>query len=198
MEEVIETYTAPHDPHHPVICFDESPFQLLRHVADPRPASPGVARREDYEYERAGVADVMMICQPALGLRKCLVTQSRKKVDFAGVCAEIDRMFPRAASITLVRINLNTLALEVLLGVRARKNAPARPRVQLCPHAKARLVAEHRRDRVGGAGQDGLQKRIGDTQTLQTELDALYGSPNPRTAPVRWQFNLGKAHKEVS
>ena len=83
MEEVIEVYTAPHELHHPVICFDESPFQLLRHVRDPLPASPGVARREDHEYERAGVVDVMMICQPALGLRKCLVTPtpSRKKVN---------------------------------------------------------------------------------------------------------------------
>jgi len=38
-----------------------------------------------------------MICQPALGLRKCMVTPSRKKVDFAGVYAEIDRIFLRAA-----------------------------------------------------------------------------------------------------
>ena len=42
-----------------------------------------------------------------------------------------------------------------------------------------------------------LKKRIGDAQPLRTEFDALYGSRNPRAAPVRWQFNLGKARKKM-
>ena len=60
------------------------------------------------EYERCGVAEVMMICQPAAGLRKCMVMEHRKKTDFAAVCKELDRMFPDAHKITLVCDNLNT------------------------------------------------------------------------------------------
>ena len=199
MEEVIEIYTAPHELHHPVICFDESPFQLLRHVRDPLPAPPGVARREDYEYERAGVVDVMMICQPALGLRKRLVTPSRKKVDFAGVCAEIDRMFPQAKSITLVSDNLNThtkgafyLAFEP---AQARRLARKFNFVHTPKHGSWLNIAEIE---LAVLGKTVFKKRIGDAQTLQTELDALCASRNQEAIPVRWQFNLGKARKKMS
>ena len=41
---------------------------------------PGRAQREDCEYERCGVAEVMMICQPAAGLRKCLVSRHEKVI----------------------------------------------------------------------------------------------------------------------
>lgn len=49
----------------------------------------------------------MMISQPAAGLRKCMVMEHRKKADFASVCSELDRMFPKARRITLVCDNLN-------------------------------------------------------------------------------------------
>lgn len=53
------------------------------------------------------MAEVMMISQPAAGLRKCMVMEHRKKADFASVCSELDRMFPKARRITLVCDNLN-------------------------------------------------------------------------------------------
>ena len=40
MEEVIETYLLPLDETHPVVCFDESPFQLLQEVREPMPGAP--------------------------------------------------------------------------------------------------------------------------------------------------------------
>ena len=69
MEDVIEIYGLPLNEKKPVVCFDESPFQLLRDVRESMPAAPGRPRREDCEYERCGVAEVMMICPPAAGLR---------------------------------------------------------------------------------------------------------------------------------
>ncbi len=102
MEDVIETYMCPLAEKNQVVCFDESPVQLLREVREPIDVAPGQPRREDNEYERCGVAEVMMISQPAAGLRKCLVTEHRKKNDFAGVCKELDRMFTKARKITLV------------------------------------------------------------------------------------------------
>ena len=58
MEDVIEIYGLPLNEKNPVVCFDESPFQLLREVREPMPGSPGRPRREDCEYERCGVAEV--------------------------------------------------------------------------------------------------------------------------------------------
>ena len=52
MEVVIETYMRPLDEKPPVVCFDESPHQLLREVREvrePIDAAPGRPRREDHE-----------------------------------------------------------------------------------------------------------------------------------------------------
>jgi hypothetical protein len=46
------------DPKHPVVCFDESPMQLIGEVRQPIPAAPGQFERYDYEYKRNGTANV--------------------------------------------------------------------------------------------------------------------------------------------
>lgn len=43
MEDVIEIYALPLDEKNPVVCFDESPFQLLREVREPMPGGTGKA-----------------------------------------------------------------------------------------------------------------------------------------------------------
>lgn len=57
MEEVLETYGLPYDPNIPVLTMDEQPVQLFRETREPIPATRSHARRVDYEYERAGVAN---------------------------------------------------------------------------------------------------------------------------------------------
>lgn len=136
MEDVIETYMRPLDAENPVVCFDESPVQLLHEVREPIDVAPGRPRREDCEYERCGVVEAMMICQPAAGLRKCLVTEHRRKPDFAGVCKELDRMFPKAQTITLVCDNLNTHtkgALYATFPAEERADWPKRSRSNTRP-----------------------------------------------------------------
>lgn len=64
MEDVLDVYAAPYDPAHPVVCFDESPKQLIGEVRDPEPPKPGTPARQDTEYQRNGVRDLMMICEP--------------------------------------------------------------------------------------------------------------------------------------
>jgi len=44
MEQVVETYLLPLDESHPVVCFDESPVQLLQQVREPIAAAPGRPR----------------------------------------------------------------------------------------------------------------------------------------------------------
>ena len=61
MEDVLDLYAQPYDPAYPVVCFDESPKQLIAEVRTPIPARPGVPAREDTEYQRNGVRDLMMI-----------------------------------------------------------------------------------------------------------------------------------------
>lgn len=40
MEDVLEAYHRPYDPHVPTVCMDEKPYQLLAHARNPIPAAP--------------------------------------------------------------------------------------------------------------------------------------------------------------
>ena len=199
MEDVIEIYARPLNEKNPVVCFDESPFQLLQEVREPMSAAPGRPRREDSEYERCGVAEVMMICQPAAGLRKCLVMEHRKKTDFAVVCEELDRMFPNAKTITLVCDNLNTHtkgALYAKFPPEEARRLAKKIEIRYTPkHGSWLNIAELE---FAVLGRTVFKKRIADKEQLQRELDAICAHRNAQAKPLQWQFNLNKARAKMA
>ena len=67
MEDVLDLYAEPYDPHRSVVCFDETSTQLLAEVREPLPAQPGRPRRQDYEYRRAGTRNLFLACEPLAG-----------------------------------------------------------------------------------------------------------------------------------
>jgi len=54
MEDVLDLYAEPVDPNRPVVCFDESPTQLIGETRAPIPAEPGQPERYDCKYRRNG------------------------------------------------------------------------------------------------------------------------------------------------
>src|ERR1700686_4023777 len=58
MEDVLDLYAEASDPKRPVVCFDESPVQLIGEVRQPIPAEPGQLERYDYEYRRNGTVNL--------------------------------------------------------------------------------------------------------------------------------------------
>jgi len=58
MEDVLDLYAEAPDPKRPVVCFDESPTQLIGEVREPIPAEPEQIERYDYEYRRNGTANL--------------------------------------------------------------------------------------------------------------------------------------------
>jgi DDE superfamily endonuclease len=67
----------------PVVCFDESPTQLIGEVRQPIPATPGQLERYDCEYKRNGTANLFIFLDVHRPWRKVKVTTSRAAVDFA-------------------------------------------------------------------------------------------------------------------
>jgi DDE superfamily endonuclease len=134
MEDVLDVYTRPYDPRRPQVCLDETSRQLLADTREPRPmvpshptaptAAPGPAgadtggppalvpghpKREDHEYERCGVANLFMTCEPLRGKRQVRVSDQRTRVDFAYCIKDlVDVHYPDAEVIVLVMDNLNT------------------------------------------------------------------------------------------
>ena len=54
MEDVLDLYAEAPDPERPLLCFDETPVQLIGEVRQPIPPEPGKRERYDYEYRRNG------------------------------------------------------------------------------------------------------------------------------------------------
>ena len=97
------------DPKRPVVCFDESPTQLIGEVRQPIPAEPGQLERYDCEYKRNGTANLFIFLDVHRPWRKVKVTDSRAAVDFAACMRELtDVHFPEAERIRVVLDNLST------------------------------------------------------------------------------------------
>ena len=83
MEDILDLYAEPYDPQYPVVCFDESPYQLVSESRQPVPMAPGRPVRYDYEYRREGTCNLFMFLQPLQGWRHVEVTARRTAQDFA-------------------------------------------------------------------------------------------------------------------
>ena len=109
MEDVLEVYTRPYDPRRPLVCMDEIAKQLLRDTCPPVLPAPRRPARVDYEYERGGVVNCFLFCEPLRGQRWVDVTERRTKADWAQQIRDlVDVRYPAADCIVLVLDNLNT------------------------------------------------------------------------------------------
>jgi transposase len=109
MEDVLAVYVRAYDPRSPQICMDEISKQLLSDTRLPLPVEPSYPERQDYEYERHGVCNLFLACEPLAGKRYVKVTARRTKVDWAHFLHELVAIhYPRAKKIVLVMDNLNT------------------------------------------------------------------------------------------
>ena len=77
MEDVLDLYAEPPDPKRPVVCFDESPTQLIGEVRQPIPATPGQIERYDCEYRRNGTANLFVFLDAHQPWRTVKVIDSR-------------------------------------------------------------------------------------------------------------------------
>ena len=155
MEDVLDLYAEAPDPKRPVVCFDESPIQLIGEVRQPIPAEPGQIERYDCEYRRNGTANLFVFLDAHRSWRKVKVTERRTAEDFAACMRELaDIHYPKAERIRVVLDNLSTHSAGALYqtfpaGRSATGAAPAG--VPLRP--QARQLAQHGRDRDRRLGQ---------------------------------------------
>jgi hypothetical protein len=109
MEDVLDLYAEASDPKRPVVCFDESPIQLIGEARQSIRAKPGQIERYDCEYRRNGTANLFVFLDVNRPWRKVKVTQRRAAEDFATCMRELaDVHYPEAERIRVVLDNLST------------------------------------------------------------------------------------------
>jgi hypothetical protein len=89
MEDVLDLYAEAPDPDRPVVCFDESPVQLIGEVRQPIPAEPGQLERYDCEYRRNGTVNLFVCLDVHRPWRKVKVTERRAAEDYAQCMREL-------------------------------------------------------------------------------------------------------------
>lgn len=194
MEDVLEVYHRPYDPAHPVVGVDEKPVQLL---ADRHPVVLPAAdrpRRQDYEYQREGTANIFCAFAPLEGYRRLQVTRRRTARDFAGFLAGlVEKVYPQAEKVVLILDNLNTHSpaclYEVFPPERARQ-ITAKLEIHYTPkHGSWLNVAEIELSVLGHR----LPERIPNATTLARHVKAQMQERNHQKKGADWQFTTPDA-----
>ncbi len=185
----------PPDAAHPVLCMDETSKQLVGETRVALPAAPGQPRREDYEYERHGVANLFLFCEPLTGWREVQVTERRTRADWAGAMRELsDQHYPAAQRITVVLDNLNTHGsasfYEAFAPQEARRLAERFAFHYTPKHGSWLNRAEIE---FSVLSRQCLDRRIGDAETLRNETQAWQQKRNAASKTIDWQFTTADA-----
>lgn len=110
MEDVLEVYSRPYDPRHPVVCMDEQHIELRQDGRETIALSEtNHTEKVDHEYVRNGTCCGFMFTEPLGGWRRVTIKKQRRKQDWAEQIKElVDVDYPDADKIVLVCDNLNT------------------------------------------------------------------------------------------
>jgi hypothetical protein len=196
MEDVLETYAKPYDPACPVLCMDEQPVQLLKETRVPVPATKEHAKRVDYEYERAGTANIFMFAEPLAGWREVAVRKTKTKVDWAVEMARLlEGRYAKCEKVILVCDNLNTHTkgafYEAFEPGRARALVRRLEFHHTPKHGSWLNIAENELSSL--TRQCVLGRRFGDIPTLQAEVTAWSTDKNSNQRGVDWQMKVDDA-----
>ncbi|MCW5234186.1 IS630 family transposase [Verminephrobacter eiseniae] len=194
MENVLDIYKRPYDPARPVVCMDETPRQLIGQVREPIAASSGRVMREDYEYQRLGVCNVFMACEPLAGRRITKVTAQKTKVDWAQFLDDIAQQYQQAQRITLVMDNLNTHTPASLYETFEPQRAKAQwDRFEFVYTPKHRSWLNMAEIELNVMIGQCLNRRIASIETLRQEVAAWQAQRGQFKATINWQFTSDSA-----
>lgn len=200
MEDVLDLYAGEHDPKRPVVCFDESPTQLIGEVREPIPGAPGQPERYDCEYKRNGTANLFVFLDAHRSWRHVKVTDQRTARDFAVCMRELaDIHYPDADLIRVVLDNLSTHTAGALY-----ETFPAPEAHRILQQLELHYTPKHAswlnmvEIEIGVLREQCLDRRIGERDVLVAEIDAWQRQRNASGARIKWKFTTEKARSKLA
>jgi transposase len=200
MEDVLDLYAEAPDPKRPVVCFDESPTQLIGEVRPPVPAGPGRRERYDCEYKRNGTVNLFVFLDAHRPWRRVKVTAQRTARDFAECMRElVDVHYPQAERIRVVLDNLSTHAPGALY-----ETFPAPEAHRLLRRLEFHYTPKHAswlnmvEIEIGVLRGQCLDRRIGERGRLIAEIAAWEQQRNAEGAHITWMFTTERARAKLA
>lgn len=195
MEDVLAVYRRPYDPERPLVCMDEMPRQLLKHVRDPIPMKPGTSYREDHHYKRNGTVSLFTFFEPLAGWRTVMTRRRRTKIDWARCIRRLlVEHYPMAERVVLVMDNLNTHNLSSLYEAfepAEARGLAARLEIHYTPeHGSWLNVAEIEQSVLA---RQALGRRIPDLASMRSITTDWAERRNQSGGSVDWRFTTADA-----
>lgn len=199
MEDVLDVYSESPKADEPVVCFDETPRQLIGETRIPIPPKPGQPARIDYEYQRNGTVNLFMMVDAHKGWREVKVTDHRTNVDFAECMRDlVDEHYPTASRIRVVLDNLSThsqaAVYETFPPDQARRILRRLEFHYTPKHGSWLNMAEIEISVLAGQC---LDRRIPDKATMTAEVAAWVRQRNAAGARINWLFDVHKARTKM-
>ncbi len=198
MEDVLDVYQRPYDQLHPVVCIDETNKQLIKETRIP--CEPGHPEKVDSEYERNGVADIFMICEPLAGKRETVVTQTRTAIDFAEILKYTsDILYPDAEKIILVTDNLNTHTIASLY-----KAFPPEEAHRIAQRIEWHYTPKHgswldmAEIEISVLCRQALSKPLPDMESFKKQVKNWTIQRNTECRKIIWQFTTKDARLKLA
>jgi transposase len=198
MEDLLALY-GENEPEQPVVCFDETPRQLIGETRTPIPPKPGETAIYDYEYRRNGTANLFVFVDAHQPWRHVKVTKRRTNIDFAECMRDlVDEHYPEAQRIRVVLDNLSTHkpgSLYEAFPPEEARRILGRLEFHFTPkHGSWLNMAEIE---IGVLASQCLDRRIPDREMLESEVRAWQRRRNASGARINWMFRVENAREKL-
>ena len=199
MDDVLDLYAERASLKRPVVCFDETPIQLIDETRVPVAAAPGRVRRFDYEYRRNGTANLFVFVDAHRPWRHVKVTEQRTAFDFAECMRDlVDVHYPNATLIRVVLDNLSTHRAKNLYEAFEPEEARRilrRLEFHFTPkHASWLNMVEIE---ISVLSRQCLDRRIPDFALLKREIAAWQRRRDASGARIKWMFAVSDARTKL-
>lgn len=199
MEDLLDLYAERANSKRPVVCFDETPIQLIGESRVPIPAAPGRLRRFDYEYRRNGTANLFVFVDVNRPWRHVKVTERRTNADFAECMRDlVDVHYPHASVIRVVMDNLCTHRAKNLYEAFEPEEARRvlrRLEFHYTPkHASWLNMVEIE---ISVLSRQCLCRRIPSFRQLTREVAAWERNRDATGARINWMFTIDDARRKL-
>lgn len=199
MEDVLDLYAEPPDAQQPVVCFDETPRQLIGEARVPVAVKPGKPARQDYEYVRNGTVNVFMFLDAHRRWRHAKVTDRRAADDFATCMRDlVDVHYPNAKRIRVVMDNLSTHTPSALY-----ETFPPEEARRILRKLEFHYTPKHAswlnmvEIEIGVMAGQCLDRRIPDKATFVDEVAQWERARNAEGATIKWLFTVERAREKL-
>ena len=197
MEQILGLYAQPHDPHYPVVCFDERPCFLIGEAVEPLALQSGQVRKEHYAHEKNGSCALLAALELLTGKRLASVSPQRTKKEYTQFCQQLTAAWPEAIKIRLVQDNLNTHnASSFYENLPAHEAFALQQRFEFHYTPKSGSWLNMIEIEFSALARQCLDRRIATPEQLKQEVLIRMQERDAQRIKINWQFSLPEPERK--